>query len=149
MDKSSSATCYVFYIVMVWKGSQVAKEISGRGRTRSRHEKSNQGVWDFRFINKYFITFFLIIIIIIFILSFFLYFFTHEIYPHPHPRPTPTTHDLYPLPTTFSYTLRKKLSRDILMTLQNCFLGFSAVRNFLLQFFFPLAFDNKYVLCLY
>ena len=146
MDKSSSATCYVFYIVMVWKGSQVAKEISGRGRTRSRHEKGNQGVWDFRFINKYFITFFLIIIIIIFILSFFSILF----YPRHLPTPTPTTHDLYPLPTTFSYTLRKKKwSRDILMTLQNCFLGFSAVRNFLLQFFFPLAFDNKYVLCLY
>ena len=31
--------------------SHVAKEISGRGRRRSRDEKGNQGVGDFRFIN--------------------------------------------------------------------------------------------------
>ena len=77
---------------------------SARGRRRSRDEKGNQGVRDFRFINilqlfsiyfffelLYFITFF-----------FQTFFFTHEIYPHPHPRPTTSTH--YPRPTTFSYT---------------------------------------------
>ena len=39
---------------------------------------------------------------------------------------------------------------DILMTSQNCFLGFCAVRNFVFQnFLFPLAFEDKDVLCLY
>ena len=70
----------------------VSKEISGRGRRRSRGVKGNQGVGDFRFINFYY--FFLFIIIIF--LSFFPYFF----YPRHLPTPTPTTHDLYPLPTT-------------------------------------------------
>ena len=100
---------------MVWKGSQVAKEISGRGRTRSRHEKGNQGVWDFRFINKYFITFFLIIIII-FILSFFSILFLPTTFTHTHthdPRPLPTTHDIQ----LHSKQKKKKWSRDILMTL--------------------------------
>ena len=65
MDKSSSATLYVMSFVKShntalafvqrWyerdAKSHVAKEISGRGRRRSRDEKGNQGVGDFRFIN--------------------------------------------------------------------------------------------------
>ena len=46
---------------------------------------------------------FLLFNFLIFI-SFWKIFFTHDNYRHPHPRPTPTTHDLYPRPTTFSYT---------------------------------------------
>ena len=76
--------------------SLVAKEISGRVRRRSRNEKANQGVGDFRFIN---IVQVFSIYCCFFNLSFFFYtFFTHDIYPHPHPRPT--THDPRPLPTT-------------------------------------------------
>ena len=78
--------------------SHVAKQISGKGRRRSGDEKGNQGVGDFRFTNI--LQFFLFIIIIIIILSFFLHFF----HPGHLPTPTPTTHDLYPLSTTFSYT---------------------------------------------
>ena len=48
MDKSSLATCLVYSDVV--KGSQVAKEISRKGRRGSR-EKGNQGVGGFRFIN--------------------------------------------------------------------------------------------------
>ena len=57
--------------------SHVDKEISGRGRKRSREKLGNQGVGVFRFL-----------FVFQFTLSFFLYFF----YPQ-HPRPTPTTHD--------------------------------------------------------
>ena len=51
----------------------MSKEISGRGRRRSRGEKGNQGVGDFRFINilQFFLFIIIIIIIIIIILSFF------------------------------------------------------------------------------
>ena len=77
----------------------MANEISGRGR-RSRDEKGNKGVEDFRFINilqffslydYYFLSFFSI--------AFLPGTFN---YPHPHPRPTTSTHYLYPrpLPTT-------------------------------------------------
>ena len=82
-----------------WSKSHVAKEISGRGRRRSRDEKGNQGVGDLRFINilqLFSIYFFQLLYFIIF----FYTFFTHDIYPHP--RPTTSTH--YPRPTTFSYT---------------------------------------------
>ena len=60
----------------------MANEISRRGR-RSRDEKGNQGVEDFRFINI--LLFFSIMIIIFFI--FFLTFLPGTFnYPHPHPR---------------------------------------------------------------
>ena len=59
---------------------------------RSRGEKGNQGVGDFRFY-KYFTIFFYILLLL-----FSHTFFTHDIYLHP--QPTPTTQDLYPLPTT-------------------------------------------------
>ena len=105
MHKSSSATYNVFS-VQWWceRGSKshVAKEISGRGRRRSRDEKGNQGVGDLRFINilqLFSIYFFQLLYFIIF----FYTFFTHDIYPHP--RPTTSTH--YPRPTTFSYTPAK------------------------------------------
>ena len=65
------------------KGEHVSKEISGRGRRRSRGVKGNQGVGDFRSINilqffsiYYYYYYYLFII-------FFLTFFTHDIYPHP------------------------------------------------------------------
>ena len=86
MYKFPSATCMVFIQWWCERGdkSHVSKEISGRGRRRSRGEKGNQGVGDFRFINI--LQFFLFIIFII--LSFFPYFFfTHD------QRPLPTTHD--------------------------------------------------------
>ena len=67
----------------------MSKEISGRGRTRSRGVKGNQGVGDFRCINI--LQFFLFIIIIIFY-HFFPYFFTHTHTHYPHPRPTTSTH---------------------------------------------------------
>ena len=88
--------------------SHVANEISGRGR-RSRDEKGNQGVGDFRFINI--IQFFSIYDY--YFLSFFSILFlpTTFNYPHPHPRPTTSTH--YPRPTTFSYT---HVRRDVTKT---------------------------------
>ena len=90
MDKSSLATCLVYSDGV--KGSQVAKEISRKGRRGSR-EKGNQGVGGFRFINiLHFFYFFNSLHFLFFLLNFF---FTHDICPHP--RPTPTTHDLYPL----------------------------------------------------
>ena len=48
MDKSSLATCLVCSDVV--KRSHVAKEISGRGRRKTR-EKGNKAVGGFRFIN--------------------------------------------------------------------------------------------------
>ena len=101
--------CINFHRQHVWQWwcergakSHVSKEISGRGRRRSRGVKGNQGVGDFRFINilQFFSIYYYYYY---FFLSFFPYFFTHDIYPHPHPRPTTSTH--YPRPTTFSYTL--------------------------------------------
>ena len=100
--------CINFHRQHVWQWwcergakSHVCKEVSGRGRRRSR---GDQGVGDFRFINifqffsiyyyyDYYYYYYLFII-------FFLTFFTHVIYPHP--RPTTSTH--YPRPTTFSCT---------------------------------------------
>ena len=82
------------FIVMLWKGNQVPRttvawEISGRGWRRSRDEKGNQGVGDFRFINilQFCSIYFFFSITLSF---FFLYFFFY-------PRHLPT-------PTTFSYT---------------------------------------------
>ena len=87
--------------------SHVAKEVSGRGRRKSRRdEKGNQGVGDFRFINILQF-FFLFIIIIIFFLSDTSFYPRHlpTPCPHPHPRLTFTTHDLSPLPTTHDIQL--------------------------------------------
>ena len=100
----SSATCLLYSDHRCCERgpkSHVVKEISGRGRRRSR-EKGNQGVGDFRFINilQLFSIYFIIFFQLLYIIIFFCTFFTHDIYPHPRP----TTHDLYPLPTTFSYT---------------------------------------------
>ena len=89
MDQSSSATYNVFYTVMVWKGIQanVAREIPGRGRRRSRNEKGNRGVGDFRFIN------------ILQLFSIYFFFFNHfsiiSFYTFCYPRhlPLPTTHE--------------------------------------------------------
>ena len=67
---------------------------TGRGQRRSRDEKGNQGVEDFRFTNilQLFSIYFFFSITVT--LSLFFYkFFTHDIYPQPHPRPTTSTHD--------------------------------------------------------
>ena len=75
--------------------SYVAKDISGRGRRRSREEKGNQGVGDLRFINisqlfsTYFfsITSYYIIFSILFLPTTFTHTHTHD------PRPLHTTYD--------------------------------------------------------
>ena len=75
----------------------MAKEISGRGRRRSR-ETGNQGVGDFRFIT---FTIFFLFFFNYFTLSFFFYtFFLPTTFTHTH------THD--PRPTTFSDTRVKQ-----------------------------------------
>ena len=91
---------HVFHIVMLWKRTQVpvAWEISGRGRRRSRDEKGNQGVGDFRFINIWQLFPFLFFFFNYFIVSFFffaiLFLLTTFTHTHTHdPRPLPTTHD--------------------------------------------------------
>ena len=101
MDKSSSAKCLLYSDVVKGEPSP-----TGRGRRRSRDEKGNQGVGDFRFTNIlqlfsiYFSFFFNY-----FTLSLFFYtFFTHDIFSHPHPRPT-----------TFSYTLIDKYKELVLV----------------------------------
>ena len=97
MDKSSSAKCLLYSDVVKGEPSP-----TGRGRRRSRDEKGNQGVRDFRFINilqRFSICFFFSITLLC--LSLFYNFFLPTTFTHTHdPRPTPTTHDLYPLPTT-------------------------------------------------
>ena len=101
--------CINFHRQHVWQWwcergakSHVSKEISGRGRRRSRGVKGNQGVGDFRSINilQFFSIYYYYYYYYYLFIIFFLTFFTHDIYPHPHSRPTPTTHDLYPLPAT-------------------------------------------------
>ena len=76
----------------------MSKEISGRGRTRSRGVKGNQGVGDFRFINI--LQFFSIYYYYYY--YYYLSFFPILFYPRHLPTPTPTTHthDPRPLPTT-------------------------------------------------
>ena len=112
MDKSSVfyIFLYIFLQICCERGakSHVAKEISGRGRTRSR-EKGNQGIGDFRFINILQLNFFYLFFFqLLCFIIFFYTFFTHEIYPHP--RPKPTTQDHYPRPTTFSYTRQQSFT---------------------------------------
>ena len=70
MDKSSSAKC-LLYSDACERGakSHVAKKIPGRGLRRSRDEKGNQGVRDFRFSNilqLFSIYFFQLLYVIIF-----------------------------------------------------------------------------------
>ena len=72
---------------------------TGRGRRRSRDEKCNQGVGDFRFTNILQLFLFISSFSITFLYHFFsIPFSTHDIYPHPRP---------HPRPTTFSYTQSK------------------------------------------
>ena len=80
--------------------SDVAKEISGRGRRRGRDEKGNQGVGYFHFIN-------IVQLVSIYFFSIILLYhffsipttFTHT---HTHdPRPLPITHDPRHLATLF------------------------------------------------
>ena len=94
--------CINFHRQHVWQSgcerrakSHVSKEISERGRTRSRGVKGNQGVGDFRF--KKILQFFSI-----YYYYYYLSFFPILFYPRHLPTPTPTTytHDPRPLPTT-------------------------------------------------
>ena len=120
MDKSSVfyIFLYIFLHLCCERGakSHVAKEISGRGRTRSR-EKGNQGVGDFRFINILKLNFFYLFIFFnYFALSFFSIPFlptkftrTHD----PHPRPTTTTHAPQHLATFVSSQLLSKIVHSL------------------------------------
>ena len=91
MDKSSSAKCLLYSDVVKGEPSP-----TGRGR-RSRDEKGNQGVGDIRFTNilQLFSNYFFFSITL-------LYHFTILFLPTTSTRTH--THDLYPRPTTFSYT---------------------------------------------
>ena len=114
--------CINFHRQHVWQWwcergakSHVSKEISGRGRRRSRGVKGNQGVGDFRSINilqffsiYYYYYYYYYYLFIIFSLLFLPTTFTHTHTHDPHPRPTTSTH--YPRPTTFSYTRISSLS---------------------------------------
>ena len=90
--------------------SHVAKEISRRGRRKSRDEKGNQGVGDFRFINIlqissiYYYYFCYHLFSILFLPTTFTHTHTHD------PRPLPTTHDPRHLATLV------KISRAISVT---------------------------------
>ena len=79
--------------------SHVAKKRSGRTLRRSRDEKDNQGIGDFRFtiILQLFSVYFFSITSLYHIFS--ILFFTQDNLSTPTPTTT-TTHDLYPLPTT-------------------------------------------------
>ena len=82
----------------------VAKEMSGRGQRRSREEKGNHGVGDFRFINilQFFSIYFVFSVTLLYPF-FFLYFFN----PRPLPTLTPTTHELRHLATLeFTWGIR-------------------------------------------
>ena len=89
MDKSSSARCLLYSDVV--KGdpspikSHVAKEISGRGRRRSR-EKGNQGVVSWIFYNFLLFVFFSITLGYHFFLTFCTHEFIHTHTHGPHPR---------------------------------------------------------------
>ena len=89
MDKSSSATS------LLYSDAVKREKKSGRQRRRSRDEKGNQGVGDFRFTNilQLFSIYFFFSITLLYHFS-SLFFFIHDIYPHPQTRPTPTTHDI-------------------------------------------------------
>ena len=97
--------CIDLYTVMVWKGIQVPRGNIGKTTKKKRWRKRQSRSCRFSF-HKHFTIFFHLLLLFLYFIFFFYTFFTHEIYPHPHPHPgpTPTTHDLYPLPTTFSYT---------------------------------------------
>ena len=90
MDKSSSAKCLLYSDVVKGEPSS-----TGRGRRRSRDEKANQGVGDFRFTNILqlfsFLFFSITLLYHLFSILFLPTTFTHT---HTH------THDLYPRPTT-------------------------------------------------
>ena len=112
MDKSSVfyIFLYIFLHICCERGvkSNVAKEISGRGRTRSS-EKGNQGVGDVRFINILQLNFFYLFFFNCFTLSFFSIPFLPTKFTHTHdPRPLPTTHAPRHLATLVSSHLLSK-----------------------------------------
>ena len=89
--------------------SHVAKEIPGRGRTRSC-EKGNQGVGDFRFINTLQLNFFYCFFFNYFTLSFFSIPFLPTKFTHTHhPQPQPTTHDPRHLATLLNNPKKRAL----------------------------------------
>ena len=105
MDKSSVfyIFLYIFLHICCERGvkSNVAKELSGRGRTRSS-EKGNQGVGDVRFINILQLNFFYLFFLIALLHHFFPYLF------YPRNLPTPTTHAPRHLATLVSSHLLSK-----------------------------------------
>ena len=112
MDKSSVfyIFLYIFLHICCERGvkSNVAKELSGRGRTRSS-EKGNQGVGDVRFINILQLNFFYLFFFNCFTLSFFSIPFLPTKFTHTHdPRPLPTTHAPRHLATLVSSHLLSK-----------------------------------------
>ena len=100
MDKSSSATCDVFYTCDGVKGEPSPTWLrKNRGEDEEETGRNGQSrSWRFSF-HKYFTTFFSLFRFIdyFYFIIFFYTFFTHNL----HPRPTTSTH--YPRPTTFSY----------------------------------------------
>ena len=98
---SSSAKCLLYSDAVKGEPSP-----TGRGRRRSRDEKGNQGVGDFRLTNiLHFFRLFSFFFSITLLYHFFSILFLPTTFTHTHdPRPTTSTHD--PRPTTFSYTHR-------------------------------------------
>ena len=91
MDKSSSAKCLLYSDVVKGEPSP-----TGRGRRRSRDEKGNQGVRDFRFTN----ILQLFSIYVFFSITLFYHFLLDFFYPRH--LPTLTTHDPRHLATFFA-----------------------------------------------
>ena len=81
MDKSSSVKCLLYSDVLKGEPSP-----TGRGRRRSRDEKVNLGVGDFRFTN-------ILQIFPFFSITSLYHFFLYSFYPRHLPTPTPSTHD--------------------------------------------------------
>ena len=85
--------------------SHVAKEISGRGRRRSRDENGNQGVGDFRFIN-------ILPIFSIYYYFLFYHFFSIPFLPTTFTHTHTHTHDPRHLATLFQGSLLVIVIRD-------------------------------------
>ena len=85
--------------------SHVAKEIPVREGRRSREKDNPARSRRFSF-HKYFTTFFYqeLLFFFIYFFNYFTLSFFYIYFFYPWHLPTPTTHDLHPLPTTFSYT---------------------------------------------
>ena len=138
MDKSSSATCDVFYTCDGVKGEpsptwlrknrgEDEEETGRNGQSRSRR---------FSF-HKYFTTFFSLFLFIDYFYSiiFFYTFFTHNL----HPRPTTSNH--YPRPTTFSYI---HLATIIAVASECCLISYFDARKFWCTFVLAILKTNPF-----